>query len=169
MKFDIPFNVLDSELGEYPPFLISLSDGPDEELRLVIAASEICSSGDSSDCFSSDENHISAELGRLFEKSCSAVPKNSCMYMICFHDYIIYQIRNESFCSSDPCEVRQGRYLILFEESGLLSLLPVITDAQQLSDGTYYPGKWKHYGVYTQRHIIDIVSHKAPQITRYDS
>ena len=34
------------------------------------------------------------------------------------------------------------------------------------ADGTFYPGKWKHYDVYTQSCIIDVVSLAAPKVSR---
>lgn len=90
-----------------------------------------------------------------------------CLFEICFNDYIIYQIRNESFCSYDPDEIRHGKHLIVFEKSKMLSHLNKITDVQQLDDGSYYPDKWKHYGIYTQNQVIDIISHRQPAISRY--
>lgn len=87
------------------------------------------------------------------------------VYEICFHEYILYQIRNESFCSYDPDEVGRGKYMVLFEKSKLLSSLSDITDAQQLEDRTFYPGKWVHYCINTQRHVIDIISHCPPTVS----
>lgn len=73
-------------------------------------------------------------------------------------------MRNESFWSGDPNEVRHGRYLITFEKSKLLSHLEEITDAQKLDDGAFYPGKWTHYAIYTQDHVIDVISHCPPDV-----
>ena len=77
----------------------------------------------------------------------------------------MYQIRDESYCSFDPEEIRHGRYLITFEKSKLLSYLGSVTDAGQLGDGSFYPGKWTHYGIYSQNHVIDVISHIPPVIT----
>ena len=46
-------------------------------------------------------------------------------------------------------EIRKGKYLIIFEKSKLLDSLVQMTDARKLEDGSYYPGKWTHYGIYT--------------------
>ncbi|MBW3095493.1 hypothetical protein KIH75_09170 [Bifidobacterium sp. 64T4] len=86
-----------------------------------------------------------------------------------FEGYIIYQVRNESYCVYDSSESRTGKYLAVFEKSALLDDLSVSTSAQRWDDGTCFPYRWKHYGVYTQNHVIDIVSHDNPQVYRYDS
>lgn len=81
---------------------------------------------------------------------------------------ILYQVRNELFCSWDGYELRQGKFFIVFEKSRLLDTLPLITDCQIGDDGEAYPGKWKHYGIYCQNHIIDIISHNEPIIKKLD-
>lgn len=55
---------------------------------------------------------------------------------------------------------------IIFERSKLLEYLSTATDACQLDDGSFYPDKWIHYGVYTQNHIIDIISQEEPKVYR---
>lgn len=40
MKDILTFKMLDSKLGSHAPFLISLSDGLQEELRIIIAGAE---------------------------------------------------------------------------------------------------------------------------------
>ena len=152
MKNNISIESFDSELGKYAPFLISLSDGSDEELNLVITKSE---TGDISGNFHDYQNtnsFTSQALSKILKNTHSIEPSDTCQYKICFHSYIVYQIRNESYCSFDSNEVCQGKYFIVFKESRLLSSLGTITDAQQLSDGTYYPNAWKqriYHNVFT--------------------
>ena len=55
--------------------------------------------------------------------------------------------------------------MLLFEKSKLLSSLSDITDALQLEDGTFYPGKWAHYRINTQCHVIDVISHCPPTVS----
>lgn len=55
--------------------------------------------------------------------------------------------------------------LIIFEKSKLLSQLSIFTDAHQFDDGSYYPGEWKCYGIYTQNHIIDIIAQDVSVIS----
>lgn len=42
----------------------------------------------------------------------------------------------------------------------------IITDCSQLEDGSYYPGKWTHYGVFSNNHIIDVISQQEPVIRK---
>jgi len=81
-----------------------------------------------------------------------------------FENYIMYQVRNESFSRIDR-QTRQGRYMATYEQSFLLNHLSEITDAQQGDDGSFYPAKWKHYSIFTQNQVIDIISHCEPVLT----
>ena len=42
------------------------------------------------------------------------------------------------------------------------------TDAQQLEDGTFYPGKWEHYCILTQCHVIDVIAHEPPVVSEWN-
>lgn len=152
----LSFEALDPMLGEQAPFLVSLSDGLQQELNIVIAAAQLGKTGCKMPCFT-----------EILSSARPIETDESCMFRIRFPNYIIYQIRNESYYSYDPEEVRHGRYLITFEKSRLLSRLSEITDAQQLGDGSFYPGKWTHYGIYTQNQITDVVSHCPPVVSRF--
>ncbi|MCI8849269.1 MAG: hypothetical protein HFF85_03025 [Oscillibacter sp.] len=165
MKDALTFQALDSRLGDHAPFLTSLSDGLQEELHIIIAAAQIGNIGENIPALEgTDETARQTLLGIL--ANCRPIQVNEqCLYEICFPNYIIYQIRNESFCSYDPEEIRHGRHLMVFEKSKLLSNMGIVTDAQQLDDGSFYPGEWKHYGIYTQNHIIDVVSHEPPIVS----
>lgn len=161
----LSFEKLDLILGEQAPFLMSLSDGSQGELRLVISAAEVGEAGRNIPEFEEIDQAVQQTLCRILSASRPIKAKEHCLFEICFCDYIIYQIRNESFCSYDPEEIRQGKYLIVFERSKLLSHLDEITDAKQLGNDSFYPGKWAHYGIYTQNHVIDVISHCPPMIS----
>lgn len=169
MKHSLSFEELDLMLGNHAPFLISLSDGLKEELYIIIAAAEVGDLGGNIPDFQEFDEATQQAFHGILVDSRPIERNESSLYEICFHDYIIYQVRNESFCSDDPDEIRHGhgKYLITFEKSLLLSHLGTITDAQQLDDGSFYPGKWTHYGIYTQNHVIDVISHGPPVISRY--
>lgn len=158
---------LDLLLGEQAPFLMSLSDGSQGELHLTIAAAKIGEADSNIPEFEGADQAVQQTLGRILSASRPIEPKEHRLFEICFRDYIIYQIRNESFCSYDPEEIRHGKYLIVFETSKLLSHLDEITDARQFDGDSFYPGKWTHYGIYTQNHVIDVVSHCPPTISIY--
>ena len=167
MAHTLSFEELDFALGDHAPFLMSLSDGLREELHIVISAAEVGNLGDNIPDFEDIDETTRQALQGILAKSRPIEINENCLVEICFHDYIIYQIRNESFWSGDPNEVRHGKYLVTFEKSKLLSHLEEITDAQLLDDGSFYPGKWTHYGIYTQNHVIDVISHCPPDVSRH--
>lgn len=45
------------------------------------------------------------------------------IYEVIFNDYIIHQTRNESFCSFDSSETRNGNIFLIFKKSNLLDCL----------------------------------------------
>ena len=82
---------------------------------------------------------------------------------IVFEDYILYQVRNESFCSYDPQEIRTGKYLAVFEKSKLLDYLTVTVDVGLLS---LFDAPWRHYRISTQNQIIDVIAQTEPKVYR---
>ncbi|MDE6727990.1 MAG: hypothetical protein K2J80_08645 [Oscillospiraceae bacterium] len=158
------FAELDTELGRMPhsgyaPFMLSLSEGADNELTVRIASSY---AGDPHETVEDEEPNPA--LRRLLNKSRPLLPDEKRVYDITFEDYIIYQVGNESYCSGDPNERFSGKFLRICEKSALLRRLGEFSDAQTLADGTYYPGKWTHYEIVTQNHIIDVVSAHEPVV-----
>lgn len=163
------FEMLDSRLGHNAPFLISLSDGLQEELRVVIAGAEVGEVGAHMPDFADTDEGTRRALTEVLAETRPIEINEERLYEICFPDYIIYQIRNESYSGYDEEAVGRGRYLITFEKSQFLSYLHTVTDAQVLDDGSYYPGRWVHYGIYTQNHIIDVIAHGAPEISEVEN
>lgn len=161
----LDFETLDTLLGDHAPFLISLSDGLQEELRLVIGAAEIGPIGSDVPEFDDTDEETRERLQEILAHTSPIGISEKYIYEIRFPEYILYQIRNESFCSFDPDEIGVGKYLLRFERSKLLSSVSAFTDAQQLEDGSFYPGKWAHYRINTQCHVIDIIAHEPPIIS----
>lgn len=85
-------------------------------------------------------------------------PDENAKIELIFENYLLYQVRNESYCVFDADEVHSGTYLCTFERSKLLDYLPRAIDVHLIPDGTDAPASWKHYGIYTQNQIIDIVA-----------
>ena len=140
------------------PFLRSLEECEDNELRITVAGAKI------GDCAA--DTFDGTALGRILSQCRPIESDENLAFEITFESYIIYQVRNESFCSYDPEEIRSGKFLIVFEKSKLLDYLTVSTDACRLDDGSFYPAEWKHYGIYTQNHVIDVVSQCEPKVLR---
>ena len=108
------FEELDRIIGGHAPFLISLSDGQLEELRLVIAGAEVGESGADVPDFSDMGEATKKSLQEILAKTRPIEINERRQYEIYFQDYILYQVRNESYCSFDDHEeIRHGRYLII--------------------------------------------------------
>ncbi len=112
----------------------------------------------------SESEEPNAALRRLLNESRPLLVNEERVYEIVFDRYIIYQVGNESYCSGSPNDKFSGRFLRIYESSALLNRLGEFTDAQVLEDGSHYPGKWTHYGIVTQNHIIDAVSLGEPKV-----
>lgn len=69
------------------------------------------------------------------------------------------------FDSLSDYEIRSGKYFIIFDKSRQLDYLPQIVNQEIVE--VYYPKRWRHYGLYCQNHIIDIIATKEPRIKKY--
>lgn len=144
----------------HAPFLLKLEESDYNCLKITIS---LACAGEKGDISIDLSDYLLAEI---LSEATPILPSESDIYEIIFEDYIMHQTRNESYTSLDSREIRNGRYFITFEKSILLDILPQITDCQICSDGSAYPGKWKHYGIITQNHIIDIISYNEPIIRK---
>ena len=126
----LDFETLDTLLGDHAPFLISLSDGLQEELRLVIGAAEVGPVGGDVPDFEDTDEETGERLREILAHTCPVGISEQKVYEICFPAYILYQIRCESFCAFGADEVHTGKYLMLFQRSRLLSRVSDFTDAQ---------------------------------------
>ena len=143
------------------PFLLELHDNSDNELSLKIALPMA-----GNPLAKNELAGYSAKIGDILKKSVPIEPDEKQIYQIVFPSYITYLMRNESYCSLDPYEVREGTHFMIYTKSRLLDSLPILTDCQTLSDGTLYPYPWKHYGIITNNHVIDVISGDEPMITK---
>ncbi len=87
------------------------------------------------------------------------------VYEIVFEHYILYQMRNESFTSLDKYEVRKGNWLLIFEKSRLLDHIADYVD-HYILDSVYSRDEIRHYGIYTENHILDVISVKPPAVRK---
>ncbi len=152
------FAPADTMLGDSMPFLVTLEETADNELHIVLSAAIV---GENT---SDRADGLPAPVADVVSKYCPILPGNQTID-IRFDNYILYQVRNESYASPDRTEVRQGKYLCVFAESKLLDYLDAVTDVQRGDNGNIYPGPWRHYRIRTQNQIIDVVSHFEPMVT----
>ena len=140
------------------PFLIKTEEQADNEIKFIIALPVY------------DENDTGREPtgntrpDNLLEKAVPICEDHNNLYEIVFENYVLHMTRNESYTCWDGYEIRQGDYFILFDRSRLLDYLPHIVEIGIVN--AYYPQGYKHYGIYCQNHIIDIVSAIEPKIKK---
>lgn len=140
------------------PFLMKLKEEMENELHIAILGA---AAGEDGDRGEASGNPV---LDQILEECRPIVPDSSQRFDLIFEDYIIYQVRNESYGSFDESAEGTGTYLIRFEKSSFLDYLSVATDACRLEDGSVYPAPWRHYGIYTQNHIVDVIAHVEPKV-----
>lgn len=148
------FPQADAILGDRAPFLSVLEEKPDNELHIKINSAFV---GEREPEMA---DGLDQSVASVVAK-CRPLLPSSRVIDIRFESYIMYQVRNESFSSIER-KARQGKYLGVYDESFLLKHLAEITDVQQGSDDSFYPAPWKHYSVFTQNQVIDIISHCEP-------
>ena len=150
-----------NEKSSLAPFLLSLSDDQNLTLKVVIAFPKDGEAGSNLESFPED---LRGKVEGLLAKSIPVSADMSQVYEIVFEHYILYQMRNESYTSWDEYEVRKGNYLILFEKSRLLDYYEDVIfnfDSEEIKKT-----QRKHYGIYTENHILDIISNEPPKIRR---
>lgn len=147
------------------PFLLSMTDNPDNELSIIIAFAKQGEKGADLD-LTGFPPEIANKAKDLLLESYPVYEDPEQIYEIRFKDYVIYQCRNESYTCWDDSEVRKGRYLIIFEKSNLLDYYQSVLFDWDNDDTK---SKRKHYGIYTENHIIDVISNTSPTITKINS
>lgn len=145
----------DALLGDQAPFLSVLEESPDNELHIRINAAFV------GEMEPEMLDGLDQPVASVVAK-CRPIQPSSRVIDIRFDNYIMYQVRNESFCQFEPKSIRNGNYLATYEQSKLLEYLSVATDVQQDDDGSFYPAPWAHYSIFTQNQVIDIISHCEP-------
>lgn len=142
------------------PFVLSIEDNGDNCLKIVIALPKKGKQGEGAEELLVKDNE---KLNELIMNSYPVYEDMDNVFEIVFERYIIYQCRNESYTVYDDREIRKGKYLIIFEKSQLLNYYKdVIFDF----DGEKNEKNRKHYGIYTENHIIDVISNKPPIISK---
>lgn len=150
-----------NEKCQTAPFLLSLEDTPDNVLRIVIA---FPMEGEEGADFESFPESNKARVEDMLVHSCPVYEDMDQVFEIVFEDYVIYQNRNESYTVWDDYEIRKGNYLIVFERSRLLDYYEdVLFD---FDDEKTRREDRKHYGIYTENHILDIISNSVPRIQK---
>ena len=120
------------DAGRRAPFLLTLCEEDENELHITI-------------CYAKAEPNAqtpstgNAALDDILAHCTPLCPDENAKNELIFENYLLYQVRNESYCVFDADEVRGGTYLCTFERSKLLDYLPRAIDVHLIPDGTDAP------------------------------
>ena len=105
------------DAGRRAPFLLTLCEEDENELHITIC----CAKAEPNAQTPSTGN---AALDDILAHCTPLCPDENAKIELIFENYLLYQVRNESYCVFDADEVRGGTYLCTFERSKLLDYLP---------------------------------------------
>lgn len=142
------------------PFHIKTIEEEGNEIKFIVAMPKIGIKG------SGFVDTGNSNLNHLLQKSVPLNPDYDDMYEIIFEDYAFHITRNESYADYDEQEIRKGDFFLVFERSRLLDMLPQIVVLDLV--GALYSNGWKHYGIYCQNHVIDVIAMSEPIVKRYE-
>ncbi|MDO5096006.1 MAG: hypothetical protein Q4D65_05540 [Peptostreptococcaceae bacterium] len=146
----------DNSIISRAPFLIKMVEGEDNDIAFVISFAAKGEEGER--VFDADNS----ALNKLLAESAPLYPDENNSYEIIFEDYVLHLTRNESFTTWDDYEIRHGRYLVVFERSRLLDSMSDFVECVLVQ--SLCKNKNRHYGIYCQNHIIDIITPNEPII-----
>lgn len=106
------------DAGRRAPFLLTLCEEDENELHITIC----CAKAEPNAQTPSTGN---AALDDILAHCTPLCPDENAKIELIFENYLLYQVRNESYCVFDADEVHSGTYLCTFERSKLLDYLPV--------------------------------------------
>ena len=163
----VGFGCDNKELGEkIAPFMHVMTDNLDHELRIVVGSSVV---GEPAGRVNLEEwpqsmrENIegSEKLQDMISRMSDVWGSTEDVWEIGIDGYVLFMERDESYTTWDDYEIRKGWWLIEFERSRLLDDLAHYTFADDR-----YPGPLKHYGIYCEDHIIDVVTDAVPVVRK---
>jgi hypothetical protein len=123
-------------------------EGGDHRLRLLITEAEV-----------TDKVHHLVIGGTDFASNHIEHTAYCRCFEVTWPNSIAYSIRNESYCGPDGYEQFNGRSFVLYSKSRYLDFVSAATIATK-----EYPGPFKHWGIFTLNHVIDVVSTDEPSV-----
>lgn len=165
----VGFGCDNKELGRGAPFMLAITDNLDHELRVVVSASfegEPSGEVNLDDWPQSMRENIkgSEKLQEMIANMVDVWASTEDAWEIDIDGYVLFMERTESYTTWDDYEIRRGWYLIEFERSRLLDDLAHYTFANN-----DYPGPLKHYGIYCEGHVLDVVTDSVPVVRKLSS
>ncbi len=140
-------------------FLVEIGEPEENTLRIVVEEGRLGEQITEKDLEKS-EDEVNEAINSIMLGSHPVVSDESCFaYEIIFETYIAYFVRNESYADGNDSETFSGGFFGIYTTSSFLDYLKVSTFATE-----DYPGKFKHYGLFTFRYVVDVASVYEPNI-----
>ena len=140
------------------PYILKICDSTNNILKIIVTlpllgekGSEVSNTGDK-------------ELDEILKESYPVLINYNEIYEIVFENYIMYQIRNESFANPDENTKISGKYFVIIKNSSYLKMVKNITFYSDIFDDKYI-----HYGIFSWNHVVDIISAEKPKIRKLEN
>ena len=143
------------------PYILKICDSTNNILKIIVTLPLLGEKG------SEVTNTGNKELDEILKESYPVLINYNEIYEIVFENYIMYQIRNESFANPDENSKILGKYFMIIKNSSYLKMVKNITFYNDIFDDKYM--HYMHYGIFSWNHIIDIISAEEPKIAKLEN
>ena len=140
------------------PYILNINDNIDNVLKIIVSLPYSGEKG------SEASNTGNKNLDEILKKAYPVLIDYNEIYEIVFENYIMYQIRNESFANPDENSKISGKYFVIIKNSSYLKMVKNITFYNDIFDN-----KYMHYGIFSWNHVIDIISAEEPKIAKLEN
>lgn len=138
------------------PFLLETFEEEENEITFVVSLPVTGEKG--------TDLEEAPPVKELLSDARPVYPDEENRYKITFRDYILYQVRNESYTVFDDYEVRKGKYFFIYERSRLLDALPQFVSAELVK--ALSPDGYAHYEICCQNHVVDVIAPAEPVVEK---
>ena len=140
------------------PYILNINDNIDNVLKIIVSLPYSGEKG------SEASNTGNKNLDEILKKAYPVLIDYNEIYEIVFENYIMYQIRNESFANPDENSKISGKYFVIIKNSSYLKMVKNITFYSDIFDDKYI-----HYGIFSWNHVVDIISAEKPKIRKLEN
>lgn len=134
-------------------FLTNIYEPGDNELLLEVKGGLVAN----------EERDVYVTAEKSIKAHSVSIDNEAPYYSLFFDNYVAYQVLNESFAAGSEKDVYEmvgpRRRLVVFSESGYMDYILKETFADDI-----FPGEMKHYGIFTEDHVVHVIAFKDPLI-----
>ena len=140
------------------PYILKICDSTNNILKIIVTLPLLGEKG------SEVTNTGNKELDEILKESYPVLINYNEIYEIVFENYIMYQIRNESFANPDENTKISGKYFVIIKNSSYLKMVKSITFYYDM-----FGDRYTHYGILSWNHVVDIISAEKPKIRKLEN